>query len=319
MDKQIKTYKHISFEERYVIEKLLNKQIKIRRIAEVLGRSPNTISYEIKKNRVNEEYIAKKAQHKSYFRRYRSKRQCLKVSMDKFLTKFVEKKLRNKWSPKQISGYLDLEYGINCSDKAIYKFVNSRCLERHLFWYWNNRKSGKKRYQYNNPKDNRKYIDSRPKTTTSGHFEADFIVSKWNTYSFLVVVDRYTKYTDIRLIPNRKHETVSRAFQEMLCDKIVKTLTLDNDISFNHWKQLEGILDAQIYFTHPYHSWEKGLVENTNRWIRCFVPKRRDISSVTNEEIYEILSFINNRPREIIGFRKPLEYYLELSGVLLRG
>jgi IS30 family transposase len=104
--KEKRKYKHLSFEERYVIEKLLKKKLKIRDIAELLNRSPNTISYEINKNIVNGEYLAKKAQHKSYFRRYRSKRQCLKVSMDRFLTRFVEKKLRDKWSPKQISGYL---------------------------------------------------------------------------------------------------------------------------------------------------------------------------------------------------------------------
>jgi IS30 family transposase len=312
-------YKHLSFEERFVIEKLLKAELKIRSIADFLDRSPNTISYEIKNNSVNGEYIAKKANHRAYVKRWRSKRQCLKVSMDRFLIKFVEKKLREKWSPKQISGHLSVKYNISCSDKAIYKFVKSRSLERFLFWSWNNKKSGRKRYQYDNPKDDRKYIDVRPLSLETGHFEADFIVSKWNTYSLLVVTDRLTKYTDIRLIPNRKHETVSRAFQSIFSEKVVKTLTLDNDISFNHWKQLERQLKTTIYFTHPYHSWEKGLVENTNRWIRCFVPKRRDISSVTNEEIQEILSFINDRPREIIGFRKPLEYYLELSSVLLRG
>jgi len=314
-----KKYKHLSFEERYLIEKLLRKNLRIRSIAEFLERSPNTISYEIRKNSVKGKYVAKKANHRAYVKRWRSKRQCLKVSMNGFLCRFVEKKLIEKWSPRQISGYLYREYGITCSDKAIYKFVKSRSLERHLFWSWNHKKSGRKRYQYKNTKDNRKYIDIRPELDGVGHLEADFIVSKWNTYSFLVVVDRYTKYTDMRLIPNRKHETVSRAFQEMLCDKTVKTLTLDNDISFNHWKQLEGVLDTEIYFTHPYHSWEKGLVENTNRWIRCFVPKKRDMKDVDASEIKEILSFINMRPREIIGFRKPLEYYLELSSVLVRG
>jgi transposase, IS30 family len=211
------------------------------------------------------------------------------------------------------------EYKINCSDKAIYKFVNSRCLERYLFWSWNNKKSGRRRYQYKTQRDNRKYIDFRPETITGGHFEVDFVVSKWNTYSLLVVTDRLTKYTDIRLIPNRKHETVSRAFQSIFRDKVIKSLTLDNDISFNHWRQLEKMLNTDIYFTHPYHSWEKGLVENTNRWIRCFVPKKRDIRTVSESEIKEILSFINDRPREIIGFRKPSVYFSQLQGVLLEG
>lgn len=318
MNKQRKTYKHISFEERYIIEKLINKRLTIRIIADLLERSPNTISYEINKNSVKGIYKADKAQKKSNMKRWRSKRQCLKVSMDKFLIKFVENKLRDKWSPKQISGYLDREYNIVCSDKAIYKYVDSRCLERYLFWSWNNKKSGRKRYKYDNPKDNRVYIEERPEISTSGHVEADFIVSKWNTYSLLVVTDILTKYTDIRIIPNRKHETVTRAFKNIFKGRVIKSLTLDNDISFNHWSKLEDVLNTNIYFTHPYHSWEKGLVENTNRWIRCFVPKKRDISTVTNEEIDNILSFINDRPREVIDFRFPSEYYYEQS-VLLRG
>ena len=65
-------------------------------------------------------------------------------------------------------------------------------------------------------------------------------------------------------------------------------------------EKIESLLNTHVYFTHPYHSWEKGLVENTNRWIRCFVPKRRDIMSVSDEEIKEILSFINDRPERLL-------------------
>ncbi len=314
-----KKYKHLSYEERYVIEKLFNKKVSIRDIAEVLGRSPNTISREIKKNSVWGIYKANKAHKKAGYKRWRSKRQCLKVSMDKFLIKFVEKKLREKWSPKQISGYLKINYKIVCSPKAIYKFTDRRGLDYLLFWSWNNKKSGRKRYSYNNPKDNRKYIDVRPQEIVIGDFELDFIVSKQSKYVFLVAVDRLTKKTLIEILPNRKRHTVNMALSKMFLDIKVNSITTDNDISFVHWKSIEKMLNTQIYFTHPYHSWEKGLVENTNRWIRCFVPKKRDISSVTKKEKQEILSFLNDRPREIIDFRTPNEYYLLLTSVLLEG
>jgi len=309
----MKKYKHLSFEERFTIEKLIKRKRSLREIAVVLGRSPNTISYELRKNSVKGIYSSKKARYKAYYKRWRSKRGCLKVSMSRFLTKFVEKHLVKRWSPKQISGYLKETHGITCSDKAIYKYVRSRCLERYLFWSWNRKKSGRKRYCYNNIKDQRKYIEDRVVLDEIGHLEADFIVSRESKYSFLVVVDKLTKLTSIKKIPNRKHETVSHAFCEMFKGKVLKTLTLDNDISFAHWKQLERRLKTKIYFTHPYHSWEKGLVENANRWIRCFVPKKRDIASVTQKELEEILSFLNNRPREIIRFRKPAVYYKQLT------
>lgn len=304
-----KKYLHLSFEERFLIEKLFLSQVKLREIARFLLRSPNTISREIKKNLVNGEYLAKKANHRAYVRRWRSKRQCLKVAMDRFLCRFVEEKLHKHWSPEQISGFLELEMNIKCSSKCIYKFAESRCLEHLLFWGWNNIRGGRKKYQYKTPKDGRKYIEERSQLSGLGHFEMDFVVSKQNTYSFLVVVDRVSKNTWIKKIPNRKRDTVRSALSEIFDGVTVKSITTDNDIAFVNWKELEALLKTQVYFTHPYHSWEKGLVENTNRWIRCFVPKRRDIGLVTLEEIQEILSFLNDRPREVIGFRMPSSYY----------
>lgn len=315
-----KTYKHLSYEERFTIEKLFGADVKIREIASFLGRSPNTISWELKKNIVKGVYDAEKAQLKVNQRRWRAKSQCLKVAMDSFLVSFVESKLEKKWTPKSISGYLKRELSISCSAKAIYKFIESRGLEHKLFWHWNKKKGGPKPSKHKAPQDNRKYIDIRTDTANEvGHYELDFIVSKHSTYVLLVATDVYTKYSMVRMLPNRKRLTISQAFSDMFRGIPVKSITTDNDIAFRHWSELESIIQAPIYFCHPYHSWEKGLVENTNRWIRCFVPKRRDIASVTQEDLDEIHSFLNDRPRECIDFRIPSEYYYELSSVLLEG
>src|SRR3989344_5575376 len=118
-------YHHLRDEERFVIEKLYRVGVLVRRIAELLGRSPNTISREIKKHSVKGVYDAVKAKQKSSAERWRAKKQCLKVAMNSFLCVFVEEKLEKKWSPKQISGFLKREYGIICSSKAIYKFAES--------------------------------------------------------------------------------------------------------------------------------------------------------------------------------------------------
>jgi IS30 family transposase len=123
----------------------------------------------------------------------------------------------------------------------------------------------------------------------------------------------------VKKLPNRKRRTISAAFSQMFGGVTVKSITTDNDIAFQHWPELEQIIQAPIYFCHPYHAWEKGLVENTNRWIRCFVPKRRDIASVTQEDLAEIHAFLNDRPRECLGFRIPSVYYYELTSVLLEG
>ena len=314
-----KKYCHLSFEERFVIEKLYRAGSAIRRIADFLGRSVNTISREIKKHSVKGMYDAVKAKRKSSAERWRAKKQCLKVALNGFLCVFVEEKLEKKWSPKQISGFLKREYGIVCSAKAIYKFAESRGLEHLLFWGWNNHKGGWKRGRWKTAHDGRKYIDERPVRNELGHFEVDFIVSKESAWVLLVAVDSVAKKTWIRKLPNRKRDTIRAALPSMFHGVALRSVTTDNDIAFTCWRELESLLHTQIYFTHPYHSWEKGLVENTNRWIRCFIPKRRDIESVTEEDLNEIHAFLNDRPREVIGFRMPSSYYSNISSVLLEG
>ena len=313
-----KKFKQLSNEERFCIEKMWIGRVTIRYIAKVLGRSPNTVSSEIKKNMVNGVYDATKAIQKVSARRWRAKQQCLKVALSGFLTVFVEEKLKKKWSPKQISGYLRVHLQISCSAKAIYKFAESRGLDRFLFWRWNNKKGGRKREHWKTKKDGRIYVDERPERVGVGHIELDFIVSKASKCVLMVAVDTVSKRTWIRKLPNRKRSTIRAALSCMFHGVPLRSITTDNDIAFTCWRELEVLLQVPIYFTHPYHSWEKGLVENTNRWIRCFVPKRRDIESVTKEELNEIHSFLNDRPRECIGFKSPMEYYVSMT-VLLEG
>jgi len=300
-------YKQLSFEERVQIELLKRSGVSIRGVGRLLGRSPNTISRELREKLVKGVYLPKKAHHKTYYRRYLSKRTCLKVAQDPYLSWFVDTHIRQSWSPERIAGYL-LNSGYQVSTKAIYRFVYARSLDAHLLC-----KSRRKRYLRHRPQwnDGRKYIEQRPPIVTSGHFEADFIVSARNQVSLLVVVDRHTRRAWIERIPNRKHAVVTRAFQKIFNGINVKSLTLDNDISFSHWKKLERDLNTIIYFTHPYRSWEKGLVENTNRWIRLFVPKRSDISLVSDAKIQRALYYLNEIPRQCLRYRTTMEVYTQ--------
>src|SRR3989344_2435116 len=202
-------YHHLSFEERFVIERLYSAGSRVRKIAEFLGRSVNTVSREIRKHSVNGIYDALKARQKSSAERWRAKEQCLKVAMSSFLCLFVEEKLEKKWSPKQISGYLKREYDIRCSAKAIYKFAESRGLDHLLFWGWNNHKGGRKRGHWKTAHDGSKYIDERPERKETGHIELDFIVSRESSWVLMVAVDFLAKKTWVRKLPNRKHSTFS--------------------------------------------------------------------------------------------------------------
>jgi IS30 family transposase len=271
MSKPTKTFKHLQEYERHIIEALWKKQTSMRGIAIILDRSPNTISRELKRREI---YQAKKAQRHAFFKRYRSKQCCMKVAMNAFLNRFVREKLHDKWSPKQMSGYLKHQ-DISISSKAIYKFIGKRGMNHLLFWGRNHHKRGKKAYRYNQVPDDRKYIEERPNTLSLGHYEMDFIVSKKSAWVLLVVVDRMSKQTFVEKLPNRKRTTIHCALSKIFRGKPLHSITTDNDIAFSNWKQIEVLLSTQIYFCHPYHSWEKGLVENTNRWIREFVSKKR--------------------------------------------
>lgn len=306
----MKKYKQLSYEERIQIHTLQQNGESIRDIAKQLGRSPNTISRELKEKKVKNVYIPKKAQHKTYVRRHLAKRDCMKVALDSWLTQTVEEKLKLGWSPERIAGWCTKE-GHSIATRSVYRYIHSRALDHHLFSRKYKKKTGPKRYSAPVHRDERRFVEHRPETTTSGHFEADFVVSSHNTSCLLVVVDRYTRYTDIRHIPNRKHVTVSQAFESIFANKKVKTLTLDNDISFSHWKLLEKLLHTKIYFTHPYCSWEKGLVENTNRWIRLFVPKKSDIKQTSAKQLQDALYYLNDIPRQCLGYKTAREVLLE--------
>jgi IS30 family transposase len=91
----------------------------------------------------------------------------------------------------------------------------------------------------------------------------------------------------------------------------VKTLTLDNDIAFTKWRQLEALLETGIYFCRPYHSWEKGLVENTNRWIRQFVAKKSDLALYSKEYIAWVENWLNHSPRQCLSGRTAYEMMME--------
>ena len=306
----MKKYQQLTYEERIKIACLKEQGISIRSIAQELGRSPNTISRELKEKKVNGIYLPKKAQHKTYWRRYTSKRDCMKLGVDGELQRGVIEKLKMKWSPERISGYMKRN-GVVISKDAIYRFVYARGLEYLLFSKRYKKKRGPKRGKMLKTHDERRYIEDRPPLDGSGHFEADFIVSSQSSWVLLVLVDRYTRETVVKKLPNRKHTTVHGVFSEFFNQRDVKTLTLDNDIAFHNWKQYE----TEVYFTHPYCSWEKGLVENTNHWIRLFVPKKRDIVSVTEEELDAIHEYLNGIPRQCLGFRTAYEVSLTVREV----
>jgi IS30 family transposase len=308
--------KHLSDEERFCIEKMLGVGESFVDIGKALDRGRSTICEEVNTNGGRKKYTAKTAIHRAYLKQYRKKRNCNKVTLDGHLTRFVEKKLESGWSPEVISVRLEYQSGLAyASPKSIRKFIEKRSgLERFLFWNRNDHKSGHKRKNTLFLSDpDRKWIDTRPIEAlwSYGHWEMDFIVSKHNSWVLLVCVEKYSKLLRLALLPNRTHGVVQDALTRILKGYKVKSITTDNDIAFQKWKELEEMLCTSIYFCHPYHSWEKGLVENSNRWIRSFVPKKTDLKSISSEFVFDIEMYFNHKPKECLDGRTSYEVVVE--------
>jgi len=319
--KKKKKYSHIKKAERLEIAILLNKGYGKREIARVLKRSPGTISEEIKNNSTNGTYDPVKANHKSYVKRKYSKYHGMKIAKNKQLRNYVEEKIGKKdWSPEQIAGRLkEVDVHIKyAGTKAIYKFVYSvygRRLEKYLR-YKGDKKRGRKRINLAKLKD-RVFIENRTETIEKrqryGDWEGDFIVSgKKGKGALLVLYERKIRYTIIKKIMSQKTKDVNQCIKQMTGGLMCfNSLTIDNDISFQKHKELSELLGAPVYFCHPYHSWEKGGVENANKLIRQYIPKGSNISKFGDEYIKKIESKLNNRPRKCLGYKTPQEVMLE--------
>lgn len=314
-----KGYKHITGAERKEIKFYLDKEYSHKKIAEILNRSRNSISYEIKINSVNGVYDPDKANRKSKNRRKDSKYQGMKVVQNKELWDYIEDKIPRYWSPENISDKIkNIDKNIKyISSKGIYKFLYSVygcALSRFLFY------KGKVRKSKNTNKitqlQDRVFIDKRPKYIDKrryfGDWEGDFIVSGRNGKGVLLVLyERKSKYFIMKRFVVQNTENIHQYIFKITGGVIMNSLTLDNDIIFKKHKQLSELLGRPVYFCHPYHSWEKGGVENTNKLIRRFIEKGSDISKYTDEYIQWVQDILNNKPRKCLKGKTPLEVMIE--------
>jgi len=159
----------------------------------------------------------------------------------------------------------------------------------------------------------RTFIDKRPKKANNrlrvGDVEADFIVSgRSGKGVLLVMVCRKLRVVFLTLISEVTIDEVHKSFvkiQRMFPE--MKTLTLDNDILFRMHRTLERLLGIKIYFCHPYHSWEKGSIENANKIIRKFIPKGSDLSQYDENYLNQIEKYLNDRFMKCLRYATPNE------------
>lgn len=317
-------FKGLSNPERSEIAILLKRGCTKREIAQVLGRSPNTISYEVKHNSVNGVYDPRKAKDKARLARRSRRFQWQKIERYPKLRVFIIEKLAvDDWSPDSIAGYLKHEQMIlpYVSTPQIYAWLYSSRGQPYCQYLPSKRYRPKPRKKNKTERvmiPDRVGIENRPTVVAtrerSGDWEADTIVSGKKTRSkaaLVVVQERQTRLLGIQLIPNLKPATFSVATIAILEHKLVHTLSLDNGIENKDHVAITSAIGATVFFCDPYSSYQKGGVENGNKMIRRYVPKGCDVGRFSQVQIDLFVSKINKKPRRCLGFKSALQLATE--------
>ena len=231
----------------------------------------------------------------------------------------IEDKLREKWSPEQISGRLKNE-NILISHERIYQHIwadkkRGGLLYKHL------RHSGRKYNKRSSGKagrgciPHRVDIKDRPSIVETksriGDIEGDLIIGAEHQGALLTYVDRHSKFTKITKLPNKTAEAVRVGTEKSLSlmAPFIHTITFDNGKEFAGHLDLSKLLQAQCFFATPYHSWERGLNEHTNGLIRQYFPKKSNLRILSDEQIQFVEDALNDRPRRVLNYLTPREVF----------
>jgi len=282
-----------------------------KNIGKMLGFSQSTISKELSRNKGKRGYRPKQA-HRTALERQASKKSRSRV-IGGSVEAEVRRRLKMKHSPDQISHALRLETGCGPSRESIYSYIAAD--RKHGgYLYQNLRINGKRRYRRRNKANrskipNRIGIESRPKIVDMrcryGDWEVDLIEVRNGSGYVLSVQERKSRLGILKKLANKKSKTVTAAMLVILKDSLVKTLTYDNGLEFAGHEKVTAVLGAPGYFCRPYHSWEKGGVENFNGLVRQYIPKGTDLGGISVTELTRIEKELNERPRKVLCYKSP--------------
>lgn len=312
----------LTHKERVQIQTLLNENKTKAYIAKTLNRARSTITREV--NKWGNNYDADLAQWNAKDD-YLNKRNLDKISTYSLLKFFVYKGLLSNWTPEQISGRLKELYPndpiMSISHEAIYRHIYTRPqaslnkkLIKLLVRKKTRRRPPKKRRGGGSKIINQVSIDSRPKhidlRQEVGHWEGDLVIGKNHRSAIGTIVERKSRFAIIIKLKSKKADEVAKMFSKKLnqLDPLFKkTMTYDNGIEMARHQKITQKTGMEIYFAHPYSSWERGTNENTNGLIRRYLPKGTDFNLISEKQLMVIQEKLNNRPRKIIGFKTPKE------------
>ena len=332
----VRSFKHLSVFERGQIAALLKEGKTQRYIANKLGRSPSTISREIKRGTTiqrrsdlstYEEYFPETGQAIYKKNRMNCGAKCKLAQVEDFL-KFAEDKiLHEKWSPDAVAGSCkrDLKWQdatIVCT-KTLYSYIDQGLLTvRNIDLSLKLRLKPKSKRVRQNKSIMGISIDQRPEEVqqrqTFGHWEIDTVVGKRaNDSVILTLTERKTRPELLFLLDTKDSNAVNNAllglknyYGEQISN-VFRTITADNGSEFSELSETMKPLGIEVYFSHPYSSWERGTNERHNGLLRRFVPKGKAIKEFSAATIERIQHWLNRLPRKILGYKTPEECFRE--------
>jgi len=315
-------YTQLTQGQRYQIKALLDIGCKKTEIAHQLRVDKSTITREVRRNRGQRGYRPKQAHEKAVDRRKRK----AGVHILPETWQSVEAKLQSDWSPEQISGWLKKEQLASVSPEWIYQYVYADkraggTLHRHLRC----QKKRRKRYgQYDRRGiiPARRSIELRPEAVKwrerLGDWEGDTIIGKRHRGALVTLTERKSRFTLVRKVAQKSAELVTLAVIDSLSwVHHLETITSDNGKEFAAHQRISNELLIDFFFAHPYAAWERGTNENANGLIRQYLPKDRDLSTVSAHEEIMIMDRLNLRPRKCLAFCTPFEVFFEHQTVAL--
>ena len=290
-------------------------------MAQVLGVHRSTINRELRRNTGARGYRPKQAQAQALQRRVKAKPRIATATWQ-----VVEEKLRQDWSPEQISRWLAQRQAIRISHEWIYQHILAdQRAGGKLYTHLRCHPKRRKRYGGHDRRGqlpNRVSIDQRPlivaQRTRLGDWEADTVIGQRHRGALVSLVERKSRFTLIQPVAHCGADLVSQAVLDLLrpVQERVQTITSDNGKEFANHVQVAEALQASFYFAHPYSAWERGTNENTNGLIRQYFPKQTDFSVVNPSTAADVASKLNHRPRKCLDFKTPFEVFFEQAVAL---
>lgn len=304
--------KHLTIEQRYQIEAYIGLKMSKDFIAKKLKVHRSAIFREIQRNGLKRGGYSAKMAHM-----YAQERKERFTGNRRFTTgcqKMVEEFLEDQWSPEQIVGHCKRLGIAMVSHERIYQFIREdKKKGGKLFHDLRHRLKHRKRPVGDHfPVANRVSIEERPEVVNSksrfGDWEMDTVIGANQKGALLTLTERTTNFIFIEKLKLGKNAS---GLKKQIIDLLlpykdyVHTITTDNGGEFAEHLEIAEKLAANIYFAHPYCSWEKGAIENANKLIRQYVKKNVNINDLTKEQLTEYQYKINNRPRKKLGFDSP--------------